>query len=84
MMIPNTVSKQHFFDHVDQFIEYRKTVYDISEQTVKSNRIDINLFKDFLDTKNYHTINGKAVMDFQYYLKQQRLNSGASMNRKIW
>lgn len=83
-MIPQAVSKQHFFDHIEQFIDYRKTVYDISEQTVKSNRIDISLFKNFLDMKNYHTINGKAVMDFQYYLKQQRLNSGASMNRKIF
>ena len=84
MTIPQTVSKEHFFGHVDQFFDYRKTVYDISEQTVKSNRIDITLFKKFLDKKNYHTINGKAVMDFQYYLKQQRLNCGASMNRKIF
>ena len=29
MTIPQTVSKQHFFDHVDQFIDYRKTVYDM-------------------------------------------------------
>lgn len=84
MTIPQAVSKQRFFDHVDQFIDYRKTVYDISEQTAKSNRIDITLFKDFLDLKNYNTINGKAVMDFQYYLKLQRLNSGASLNRKIF
>jgi integrase/recombinase XerC/integrase/recombinase XerD len=78
------VTKEHFFQHVDGFMDYRKTVYDISEQTVKSNLIDINLFKDFLDMNDYHVINGKAVMDFQYYLKQQRLNCGASMNRKIF
>ncbi|MBN1350916.1 site-specific integrase, partial [candidate division KSB1 bacterium] len=46
--------------------------------------IDLKLFKDFLDMKNYQLINGKAVMDFQYHLKQQRLNSGASMNRKLF
>jgi integrase/recombinase XerC/integrase/recombinase XerD len=78
------VNKEHFFNHINGFIDYRKVVYDISEQTLKSNLIDINLFKDFLDMKNYQFINGKAVMDFQYYLKQQRLNCGASMNRKIF
>jgi site-specific recombinase XerD len=80
----NTVSTQHFFNHIDGFIDYRKTVYDISEQTLKSNKIDINLFKEFLDMKNYHAIDGKAVMDFQYYLRKERLNQGASMNRKIF
>ena len=79
-----TVNKDHFFDHIDAFVEYRTTIYDISEQTVKSNRIDLKLFKDFLDMKHYQLINGKAVMDFQYYLKQQRFNSGASMNRKLF
>ena len=78
------VNKDLFFDYIDAFIEYRSTIYDVSEQTVKSNRIDIKLFKNFLDMKNYQLINGKAVMDFQYHLKQQRLNSGASMNRKLF
>ena len=78
------VSKEQFFGYIDPFMEYRTTIYDISDQTVKSNRIDIKLFKDFLDMKDYHLINGKAVMDFQYYLKQQRLNCGASMNRKLF
>ena len=78
------VTKEQFFNHVPDFMDYRKTVYEVSEQTIKSNSIDINLFKDFIDNKNYHYIDGRAVMDFQYYLKQQRLNSGASMNRKIF
>ena len=78
------VTKEQFFNYIDPFMEYRTTIYDVSEQTVKSNRIDINLFKDFLDMKKYHLIDGKAVMAFQYYLKQQRLNCGASMNRKIF
>lgn len=34
--------------------------------------------------KRLQFIDGTAVMQFQYYLKQQRLNSGASMNRKIF
>ena len=78
------VTKEQFFNYIDPFMEYRTTIYDVSEQTVKSNRIDIKLFKDFLDMKKYHLIDGKAVMAFQYYLKQQRLNCGASMNRKIF
>jgi len=78
------VSKEHFFNHIENFMDYRKTIYEASEQTIKSNRIDIRLFKDFLDTKQYNYINGKAVIDFQYYLKQQRLNCGSSMNRKLF
>lgn len=84
MTTSQAVSKQQFFGYIDPFMEYRTTIYDISEQTVKSNRIDIKLFQDFLDMKNYHVINGKAVMDFQLYLKQQRRNCGASMNRKLF
>jgi len=78
------VTKEHFFNHVEDFMDYRKTIYETSDQTIKSNHIDINLFKDFVDMKNYQYIDGRAVMDFQYYLKQQRLNSGASMNRKLF
>ena len=78
------VSKEHFFNYVEDFMQYRKDIYEASDQTIKSNRIDINLFKDFLNMKDYQHINGHAVMDFQYYLKQQRLNSGASMNRKLF
>jgi len=78
------VSKEHFFNHVENFMDYRKTIYETSDQTIKSNHIDLRLFKNFVDMKNYQYIDGRAVMDFQYYLKQQRLNSGASMNRKLF
>ena len=78
------VDKKHFFNYVEKFMEYRKDVYEASDQTIKSNRIDIQLFKDFLDMKDYQYIDGHAVMDFQYYLKQQRLNCGSSMNRKLF
>jgi integrase/recombinase XerC/integrase/recombinase XerD len=84
MNTSHAVSKDLFFNYIDNFIEYRTIVYDISDQTTKSNRIDLKLFKDFLDEKKYHLINGKAVMDFQFYLKKQRSNSGASMNRKLF
>jgi site-specific recombinase XerD len=78
------VTTQQVFNHVQHFRDYRKTIYEASDQTIKSNHIDIKLFRNFLDMKNYHYITGKAVMDFQYYLKQQRLNSAASMNRKLF
>jgi site-specific recombinase XerD len=78
------VTKRHFFNHVDGFMDYRKTVYEASDQTIKSNQIDINLFKNFVEMNQLQYIDGKAVMDFQYYLKQQRLNCGASMNRKLF
>jgi integrase/recombinase XerD len=78
------VTKQHFFNHIDDFMDYRKTIYETSDQTIKSNHIDIRLFKDFVEMNQYQYIDGKAVMNFQYYLKQQRLNSGASMNRKLF
>jgi len=78
------VSKENFFNYVEKYMKYRKDIYEASDQTVKSNQIDINLFKDFIEMKNYQYIDGHAVMDFQYYLKQQRLNCGSSINRKIF
>jgi len=59
------VAKEHFFNYVENFMDYRKTIYEASDQTIKSNRIDIKLFKDFLDMKDYQYIDGHAVMDFQ-------------------
>ena len=73
-----------FFSHQDSFMDYRKTVYEISEQTVKSNLIDLRLFENFLNDGQYETINGPSVMDFQYYLKIDRENCGGSINRKIF
>lgn len=73
-----------FFKHVDSFIDYRRSVYEVSEQTIKSNLIDLHLFKDFVKEHHYDYINGPAVMAFQYHLKNQCLNCGPSINRKIF
>jgi site-specific recombinase XerD len=78
------VTAEQFFDHVDDFFNYRQDIYEISPQTVKSNRVDLDLFKNFICSQNLKTINGPAVIDFQYYLKMQRQNCGASINRKIY
>lgn len=79
-----SVSAEHFFDHLDSFFDYRRTVYEVSEQTTKSNRIDLNLFKEFMGRRQDDTIDGPAIIDFQYYLKQERGNAGGSINRKIF
>lgn len=73
-----------FFDYIDDFIDYRKDIYLASDQTLKSNRIDLKLFENFIGSKSHKTINGPAVMEFQYYLKKDRDNCGGSINRKIF
>ena len=78
------VTKKDFFEQIDSFIDYRKKIYEVSTQTIKSNLYDLKLFKNFINEKNYELINGPAVMDFQYHLKQDRKNSGNSINRKIF
>jgi len=78
------VAPDNFFQYFDDFFNYRQDIYEISPQTVKSNRVDLELFKNFICSKKLRTIDGPAVIDFQYYLKQQRQNCGASINRKIF
>ncbi len=78
------VSTTDFFSHVEPFMDYRSTVYDVSDQTIKSNRCDLKLFETFIDDHQHKTITGPAVMDFQYYLKTQRKNCGGSLNRKLF
>ena len=78
------VTANTFFGHLDTFLDYRRTVYEVSEQTIKSNLIDLKLFKEFIDRRRDDTIDGPAIIDFQYYLKQERGNTGGSINRKIF
>jgi site-specific recombinase XerD len=78
------VTSDNFFRHIDDFFNYRQNIYEISPQTVKSNLVDLDLFKNFICSQNLRTIDGPAVIDFQYYLKKQRQNCGASINRKIF
>ena len=78
------VTSDNFFRHIDDFFNYRQDIYEISPQTVKSNRVDLDLFKNFIYSQNLRTIDGPAVIDFQYYLKKQRQNCGASINRKLF
>lgn len=78
------IKTQDFFKYIDEFMGYRQHIYEISPQTVKSNLVDLNLFKNFLKSQKRKSICGPVIMDFQYYLKHQRHNCGASINRKIF
>lgn len=78
------VNTTDFFSHVEPFMDYRSTVYDVSDQTIKSNRCDLKLFENFMSDQQHDKITGPAVMDFQYYLKTQRKNCGGSLNRKLF
>lgn len=78
------VNTTDFFSHVEPFMDYRSTVYNVSDQTIKSNRCDLKLFENFMSYQQYDKITGPAVMDFQYYLKTQRKNCGGSLNRKLF
>ena len=79
-----TIPANKFFAYLDDFIKYRTDIYEVSGQTQKSNRIDLKLFENFIHSRNQYAIDGPAVIDFQYYLKTQRKNCGASINRKIF
>lgn len=79
-----TVMTSDFFQHVDAFFDYREQIYEISPETIKSNRVDLRLFETFIKSMKDKTINGTAAIGFQYYLKQQRDNCGASINRKLF
>ncbi len=78
------VAATQFFNHIDAFVDYRKTIYETSDETIRSNRIDLNLFEDFVKERKTEFIDGPTVMSFQYHLKKQRNNSGPSINRKIF
>jgi site-specific recombinase XerD len=78
------IAADNFFNYVDDFFKYRREIYEISPQTLKSNRVDLTLFENFIKSQDEKTINGPAMIDFQYYLKNQRENCGASINRKIF
>ena len=83
-MTVNAAIPETFFKYIDSFIDYRQTVYEVSEQTTRSNIIDLNLFKRYLDEQKFNEITGKVVMGFQVYLKKKRENAGSSMNRKLF
>ncbi|MCP4719463.1 MAG: tyrosine-type recombinase/integrase [Desulfobacteraceae bacterium] len=73
-----------FFKHIEPFLNNREKLYEDSDQTIKSHRTDLSLFDRFIRSKGYKTITGKATMAFQFYLKEDRLNCGGSINRKIY
>lgn len=79
-----TIPANRFFQHINAFFAYRRDIYEISDQTHKSNRIDLVLFENFIRARKQNIIDGPAVIDFQYHLKEQRNNCGSSINRKLF
>ena len=73
-----------FFEYIEPFLDYRKDIYGASDQTLKSNRVDLTLFKRFIHGEQYKIIDGPSTMAFQYHLKEDRNNCGGSINRKIF
>lgn len=73
-----------FKEHIADFTDYRLNLGYAQPQTVHTNKKDVNLFLSFLEMKNIENIDGPAVIEFQKYLKTQRLNAPASANRKIF
>lgn len=78
------VAAVQFFNYIEPFVDYRETVYETSDETIRTNRIDLALFQDFVKERNAEYVDGPTVMDFQRYLKIERNNSGPSINRKIF
>ena len=78
------VETARFFEHMDSFLDYRKDIYGASDQTLKSNLIDLTLFKRFIQDEQYENIDGPTTMAFQYHLKIDRNNCGGSINRKTF
>ena len=62
-----SVASAQFFGHIDAFVDYRKTIYEASDQTIRSNRIDLGLFEDFVKERKAKAIDGQIVMGFQYH-----------------
>ena len=46
------VATQKFFKYIDEFFTYHHNIYEVSGQTIKSNRVDLNLFKNFIESQN--------------------------------
>ncbi|MBA7545994.1 Tyrosine recombinase XerC [subsurface metagenome] len=83
MTVP-AMQTETFFSHIDSFFDYRKEIYEVSDQTTRSNRIDLHLFKEFTERGKYDSITGPVVMKYQVHLKTERMNAGSSINRKIF
>ena len=78
------VNSDIFFDYIESYREYRKIVYETSDQTLKGNMTDLKLFKQFIHSNNINVIDGPAAIKFQFYLKKDRDNCGGSINRKLF
>jgi len=56
-----------FSEHIEPFLSYRQQVGYATGATVRSDRIDLKLFKNHLLKNNIETVNGASVIAFQEY-----------------
>ena len=63
------VAAKDFFEHIDSFMDYRKTVYEVSDQTIKSgsSRISVKKIECAFFTRHFLPIpisnNGKNPLE---------------------
>jgi hypothetical protein len=62
-MTGSTMNAKSFFSRVDSFVEYRKTVYESSCETIRSNLTDLRLFERFVGANRFPTITGDELPD---------------------
>ena len=60
-----TMTANMFFQHTDAFFGYRKDIYEISNQTHKSNRVDLMLFENFIRSRGQKTIDASFGLECQ-------------------
>ncbi len=73
-----------FSQNIESFLDYRRRIGYTTSETVRSDRIDLNLFACFMNENHIDYVNGKTVIAFQDYLINERNNVPASVNRKIF
>jgi len=78
------LSRKEFSENIESFLQYRTRVGYTTYETVRSDRIDLKLFDRFMIENNIEYVSGKTVIAFQDYLANERSNSPASVNRKIF
>ncbi len=73
----------HFDQYLQQYLDERHQVFNHQLSGVDANRRDLNLFSRFCHQTGCNDIDGDAILSFIVWLKHDRANSAAAINRKI-
>jgi site-specific recombinase XerD len=78
------ILKLHHFDqYLQQYLDERHQVFNHQLSGVEANRRDLNLFSQFCHQTGCADIDGDAMLTFIGWLKNDRANNAAAINRKI-